>query len=32
MIDLDAGVGVRENSWVVRYIRLFNFFFRQGFV
>jgi hypothetical protein len=32
MINLDESVGVIENSWVVRYIRLFNFWFRQGFV
>jgi len=32
MTDLDEGVGVRENNWVVKSIRFFNTWRRQGFV
>lgn len=32
MTDLDESVDVRENSWVVRSIRFFNAWLRQGFV
>ncbi|MFT6919348.1 MAG: hypothetical protein ACJA2G_001983 [Cognaticolwellia sp.] len=32
MTNLDERVGVRENSWVVRYIRFFNTWLRQALV
>jgi hypothetical protein len=30
MINLDESVGVIENSWVVRYIRVFNTWIMEG--